>query len=80
MIMGIPGLKTFYLMQILLDRSDEEHPLNAKSPMHQRPGGTVTLRTPLRCLNALSPILVTPYGITTSASLPLYFTSSPDMI
>ena len=29
MIMGIPGLKTFYLMQILLDRSDEEHPLNA---------------------------------------------------
>ncbi len=29
MFMGIPGLKTFYLMQILLDRSDEEHPLNA---------------------------------------------------
>ena len=29
MVMGIPGLKTFYLMQILLDRSDEEHPLNA---------------------------------------------------
>ena len=27
--MGRPGLKTFYLMQILLERSDEEHPLNA---------------------------------------------------
>ncbi len=30
-IMGIPGLKTFYLMQILLERSDEEHPLNASA-------------------------------------------------
>ncbi len=29
MMIGIPGLKTFYLMQILLDRSDEDHPLNA---------------------------------------------------
>ena len=24
-----PGMKTLYLMQILLERTDEEHPLNA---------------------------------------------------
>ena len=33
MMIGIPGLKTFYLMQILLERSDEDHPLNAAALM-----------------------------------------------